>query len=184
MRAKLALLASAAVALTLALSSLAVADHNGNRFNARLTGYEETPMTLSSPGGGTFTARLDQSATSLTYTLTYSGMPTNAVAAHIHLGARATTGGVSAALCGGDKPPCPATGGTVTGTITATNVVGPTGQGIAPGEFAELIQAMRAGATYANVHTSERPGGEIRGQIGGGRGDNGRDDGGGDDEDD
>ena len=48
-------------------------------------------------------------------------------------------------------------------------MVGPAGQGLAPGEFDELVRAMRAGATYANVHTTLVPGGEIRGQIDGNR---------------
>ena len=71
-------------------------------------------------------------------------------------------------LCGGGgKPACPATGGTVTGAIRAADGIGPAGQGIAAGEFAELVRAMRAGKTYANVHTSPTyAGGEIRGQIG------------------
>jgi hypothetical protein len=43
--------------------------------------------------------------------------------------------------------------------------VGPTGQGIAAGEFAELVRAIKAGRTYVNVHTTKYPGGEIRGQI-------------------
>ena len=38
-------------------------------------------------------------------------------------------------------------------------------QKIAAGEIGELIAAMKAGATYANVHTMEFPGGEIRGQL-------------------
>jgi len=59
----------------------------------------------------------------------------------------------------------------VTGTITADNIVGPTGQGIAPGEFAEAVRAILAGATYTNVHTIARPGGEIRGKISGGEDD-------------
>jgi hypothetical protein len=33
------------------------------------------------------------------------------------------------------------------------------------GEFDEVIAAMRAGVTYANVHTAQFPGGEVRGQI-------------------
>jgi hypothetical protein len=53
----------------------------------------------------------------------------------------------------------------VTGTITPANILGPAGQGIAAGEFDEFIAAMRAGVTYANVHTAQFPGGEIRGQI-------------------
>jgi hypothetical protein len=55
----------------------------------------------------------------------------------------------------------------VSGTITSADVIGPAGQGIAPGEFDELVRALREGATYANVHTTLYPGGEIRGQIDG-----------------
>jgi hypothetical protein len=44
-------------------------------------------------------------------------------------------------------------------------VIGPADQGIDPGEFDELVRAMRAGVTYANVHTTRFGGGEIRGQI-------------------
>jgi len=91
--------------------------------------------------------------------------------AHIHLGARAIAGGVSAFLCSNlgngpaGTPACPPTGGTVTGVITQAQIVGPAPQGIQAGEFAELVQAIRAGAAYANVHTTTFPAGEIRGQI-------------------
>lgn len=58
------------------------------------------------------------------------------------------------------------------GSLTRFNLVGPAAQGIAGGatggtaaEFAEIITAIRAGLTYANVHTNKFPGGEIRGQI-------------------
>jgi hypothetical protein len=44
-------------------------------------------------------------------------------------------------------------------------VIGPTGQGIAPGEYGELLRAIRSGVTYANVHSSKHPGGEIRAQL-------------------
>jgi hypothetical protein len=37
--------------------------------------------------------------------------------------------------------------------------------GLEAGNLAELIHAIRAGATYANVHSTLRPGGEVRGQI-------------------
>jgi CHRD domain len=155
------------VALVAALAgSQALAGKGADEFEARLSGYEETPQTLSSHGFGSFEADLDEDAPSLSFELTFGGLRTAVSAAHIHFGARATSGGVSAFLCGGGgQPACPPAGGTVTGTITPANILGPAGQGIAPGEFDELIAAMRAGVTYANVHTTQFPGGEIRGQI-------------------
>ena len=61
---------------------------------------------------------------------------------------------------------CPAAGGTITGTITPVDVgAGAAAQGIAAGEFVELVRAIRAGVTYVNVHTEIRTGGEIRGQL-------------------
>ena len=84
-------------------------------------------------------------------------------------------GGVIAFLCGGgSKPACPpgtATEAVVTGVITAADIGGPRAQGIEPGSFDEAVRAIRAGATYANVHSTIFPQGEIRGQIGGGRDD-------------
>ena len=69
-------------------------------------------------------------------------------------------------LCGGGgQPACPSPPATVTGTVTTANVIGPAGQGVAPGEFQEAVEAMRDGAAYANVHTTVYPSGEIRGQI-------------------
>jgi len=61
---------------------------------------------------------------------------------------------------------CPAAGGTIRGTIRAADVgAGGAGQGIAAGEFNAFVDAVRAGATYVNVHTTGRPGGEIRAQL-------------------
>lgn len=163
---KLAIISILVAIVTALTSSQAMASGGGDEFTATLSGYEETPQTLSSPGSGSFQATLAEDTPSLSFELTFGGLPTAVLAAHIHLGARATSGGVSAFLCGGGgKPACPPGGGTVTGTITPANVIGPAGQGIAAGEFDELIAAMRAGATYVNVHTSQFPGGEIRGQV-------------------
>jgi hypothetical protein len=74
-------------------------------------------------------------------------------------------GGVIAFLCGGSKPPCPPSPATVSGTITPSDIIGPTNQGIEPGSFAEAVRALRAGVVYANVHTTHWPLGEIRGQV-------------------
>jgi hypothetical protein len=142
------------------------ADDERHRVKANLSGFQETPLTLSTPGTGSFTANIDEDRQTIDYRLSFEGLEAPAIAAHIHLGARAIGGGVIAFLCsGGNKPACPAAGGTVTGTIAATDIIGPTAQGIAPGEFAEVVRAIRNGAVYANVHSTLRPGGEIRGQL-------------------
>jgi hypothetical protein len=147
--------------------TLAAGLSNAKNFKAALSGFEEVPANFTT-GIGTFSARLDNGDTTLTYELEYSGLEgTSTAAAHVHFGQKGVNGGVSFFLCGGDigKPACPATQGTVTGTVVADDVIGPDGQGIAPGEFAEIIAAMRSGVTYVNVHTNKHPGGEIRGQI-------------------
>jgi hypothetical protein len=80
-------------------------------------------------------------------------------------------GGISVFLCSnlGNGPagtqPCPPAPATIKGVAMAADVVGPAAQGIAPGELGELIAAMRAGLTYANVHSKMFPNGEIRAQL-------------------
>ncbi len=169
---KLVLAAAVVICLVLALTLgvHAFAGEGKKEVKAdTLTGYQEaTPAGVSSAGTGSFSATIDDGARTITYELTYSGLSSPAGAAHIHFGNRFTSGGVSAFLCGGSKPSCPAgttSEATVTGTIKASDVIGPASQGIAAGEFDEFVAAIRAGVTYANVHTSNFPNGEIRGQI-------------------
>jgi hypothetical protein len=172
MRKILFLAALVVVALAVAgTAAFATGGDGKKKFSAKLTGFQEVPA-ISTAASGTFRATLD--GEELSYTLSYSGIEGGtAFAAHIHLGQPGVNGGISAFLCGGgDKPACPATEGTVAGVIDPADIVGPAGQGIAPGEFDELIRAMRAGVTYANVHSMGAtpplpsfPGGEIRGQI-------------------
>ncbi len=59
---------------------------------------------------------------------------------------------------------CPASG-TVEGDFTAADVIGLTSQQLEVTNLPKLLAAIRAGKTYANVHTATSPGGEIRGQI-------------------
>ena len=92
--------------------------------------------------------------------------------AHIHLGGRHQSGGISAFLCTnlGNGPAgtqaCPAAPATIEGVITPADIVGPAAQGITAGQFDELVRAIRAGVTYVNVHSSLYQGGEIRAQLG------------------
>jgi CHRD domain len=150
----------------LILGGLAIADPHTRSFKASLDGYHETSLSLSTNGTGSFRARLNHDG-ELRYELQYSGLEGgNVLFAHVHIGQIGTTGGVMFFLCGGGgQPACPNSPATVTGTVTAANVIGPAGQGIAPGEFEAAIDAMREGSAYANVHTVTYPSGEIRGQI-------------------
>jgi hypothetical protein len=158
------------VLASVALAATAFADRGkgkgGNNFKASLTGFEETPSE-STPGHGSLRLRI--SGNEISYRLHYEDFEAAegaATAAHIHFGQRGVAGGVSAFLCGGGgKPACTFPEGTFEGDIVAADVVGPLGQGIAPGEIAELIRAIRKGYTYANVHTTLNPAGLIRGQI-------------------
>jgi hypothetical protein len=80
-------------------------------------------------------------------------------------------GGISIFLCTnlGNGPAgtqaCPTAPATISGTVMAADVIGPAGQGIAPGELDEVIRAIRNGSVYVNVHSDLFPGGEIRGQL-------------------
>jgi hypothetical protein len=154
------------------ITAAAVAGDRG-RVKTTLTGLEETPLTISTTGNGTFRATISGGGDAINYELSYADLEATVTQAHIHFGQEAISGGISAFLCSnlGNGPAgtqaCPAAPARVTGTITAADVIGPTGQGISAGELDELISAIRAGAAYANVHTTLYPTGEIRGQFDG-----------------
>jgi hypothetical protein len=165
-------LAVAVAALAVAATGAVVAVAGGGKqFNEQLTGYEETPLALSTPGEGRFRLHIDRAEQQIAYRLRYGGLEAPVTQAHIHFGAPAQSGGVSVFLCTnlGNGPAgtqaCPPQPATITGTIGPADVVGPAAQGIDPGEFDELVDAIRAGATYANVHTEKYPAGEIRAQL-------------------
>ena len=175
------LLITAVAAIALVLGALAVAaeDRRGpNHFKVELVGLQEVP-SVSTTGHADLELAIDDEMQTIEFKLTYDdleGVGTTPFVAngvvlfsHIHLGNRGVNGGVSAFFCGGGgKPPCPTPSGTVEGTITPADIIGPATQGINPGEptaFQELVRAMRAGSTYANLHTTRWSGGEIRGQI-------------------
>lgn len=162
-----------------AVTALALVQNK--RIREFLTGFQEVPA-VSTEAEGEFHARISEDATQIDYELSYSDLEGSVTQAHIHLGQSGANGGISVWLCGNPSAgppaitpppgtqPCPPSPATITGTLTAANVVGPAGQGIAAGEFDELIKAIRAGKTYANVHSTKFPGGEIRSQIEGNSG--------------
>ena len=170
----------AAVIGVIGVGSYAIAGGGSKNFKGSpLNGYEENP-DISTVATGSFEARLSDDGTSLHYKLSYSGLEGNVQQSHVHFGKPAVNGGISFFLCSNlpnppaGTPACPGTTeGTVEGDIEAADVIGPgatvtppsAGQGIEPGNLAEILAAMRAGHAYANVHTTKWPGGEIRAQL-------------------
>ena len=153
------------------VAGAAVAGDHGSKLETTLSGFEETPAVMTA-GHGTFKARMSRSE--IRYELRYGGLEGGEVRqAHIHVGQEGVAGGISVWLCDSttndspvaDTPACPTPEGRVSGTLTAEDVVGPAGQGVSPGEFAELARAIQTGVAYANVHTATFGTGEIRGQI-------------------
>jgi CHRD domain len=172
---------AAVVAVAGVLGVVAAAGAGGQRdVREHLKGYEEVP-SVSTIATGEFRARVRDSK--IDYTLSWSNLEGDITQSHIHFGQERVNGGISAFLCFTTQtvpegtPRCEgARQGTVTGTIEPSDVIGPAGpggapggQGIRPGEYNELLRAIRAGLTYANVHSTVFPGGEIRAQLEDGR---------------
>jgi CHRD domain len=139
---------------------------------AILSGFQEVP-TLSSEGKARFQARINRQESAVDWRLSYDDLEGPITQAHIHFGARATNGPIVVFLCtnAGNGPmgtqACPQPPATISGTFMAADVLdGAAGLGLEAGNLEELIAALRAGATYANVHSQLRPAGEVRGQIG------------------
>ena len=159
------------LAVLLALTQPVMAADN---FGARLRGLEEVP-SISTLAQGFFLGTLNAAGTALDYTIVYFDLQGAVLQSHIHVGQSGVNGGVVLFFCTNLAPPagvpvppaCPSGPGinTVSGTLTAANVITVAAQGIGAGEFSEIIRAMRAGNSYANVHSDLFPGGEIRGQV-------------------
>jgi hypothetical protein len=140
-------------------------------FVAHLDGREEVPVRETRAAGQAI-FQLSADGTVLTYKLIVANIE-NVVAAHIHLGLPGANGPVVAFLAGPFAPGGGRVDGIIgTGTITSANLVGP----LVGMDLSVLVAAMRAGGTYANVHTNDGvdptntgagdfPGGEVRGQI-------------------
>jgi hypothetical protein len=174
--ARILAIAVAAAVLGTAGGSAAMAGgsdaRSGNTLVERLSGYEEDPAAISTTGEGQLRVQVNERTQEISYRLSYSTLEGTVTQAHIHFGGKAQSGGISVFLCSnlGNGPAgtqaCPPAPAAITGTIVPANVIGPTAQGIAAGEFDELVDAVRAGATYVNVHSSLYPAGEIRAQLG------------------
>ena len=188
-------MAMAGITVGLAFSSAYAHENNGNgrTYSAALSGFNEVHFAAGPPAalrgaiatsaGGKFRLDIDERAQVIDYELSYEGLEGTVTQSHIHFGQQHTTGGIVVWLCQTAGTPAPAAvaastpfcpqepSGTVSGTVTAAQVLAQTAQGFKAQDFDMLVRAIRAGAAYANVHTTLHAPGEIRGQLqqGGGR---------------
>jgi CHRD domain len=135
----------------------------GTKFEAALSGKQQAPP-IDTPAHGTATFTLSESGKSLTYRLWVADID-NVSMAHIHIGPQGQEGPVAVWLYP-SKPPAVVKEGKFTGvlargTITAAQLIGP----LKGKTIADLVDDIKAGNAYVNVHTTAHPAGEIRGQI-------------------
>jgi hypothetical protein len=148
------------VSVALAVGVLACGDDDNQSvdtsFTATLSGTNEVPpVTTEATGTAEFTISEGQ----IEYTVTVTGIE-NVLFAHIHTGREGQNGPVRLNLCGtDDTPDCTSGDG-----VLISNTNGAT-FGDPPITFDQLVEAIRSDSAYANVHTSQNPAGEIRGQL-------------------
>ncbi len=157
------------VVAVLMLSVVAKADQLV--FTATLTGPQEVPPTVS-PGIGSALVTVDTVTNLLTINVSFAGLLSPTTAAHIHCCA-GPTGTAIPATTVPTFPGFPL--GVTTGTflqtfdLTLASTYNPAfitaSGGTVAGAQAAFIAGLLNGQTYFNIHTSQFPGGEIRGQL-------------------
>ena len=143
--------------------------HADNRrtFHAHLTGGQERPVPVETDGSGQAIFKLSRDGMSLHYKVVVNNVE-NITQAHIHCGGADVAGPVIAFLFGFVSGGVTVNGVLAEGVITNADVVArPDSEACMGGvaDFAQLVQKIRAGEAYVNVHTTSFPGGEIRGVI-------------------
>jgi hypothetical protein len=166
-----------AVLSGLTVAPAVMAAPHSEEFHAVFSGFNEVGAlnaqsgAIFSPGRATLELQLNRTDQTLSFTLKFSGLSAPVTQSHIHFGKVHMAGGVMVFFCSNlasappGTQPCPAGGGTVTGTLSAANVLGPATQGVPAGDFQAIVDALQSDTAYANIHTTAFPAGEIRGEI-------------------
>lgn len=126
--------------------TLLTATTGGQPLTVTLTGVAERPAPADPDATGTATLRLRRGQGRLCFTLNAANLTLPAAGAHIHRGTADETGPIVVPLR------APAAGGTARGCVAVSRAL-----------VRELLSAPTQ--FYVNVHTTEFPGGAIRGQL-------------------
>ena len=133
------------------------------RFHIRLTGDQQV-QPVNTTAFGFAEVQLSEDNNTLSFEVVVCNIA-NVIASHIHVGAAGTNGPVVLPFFGSSTP-FNSTRGCDTlaeGTRTSANLIARPEIGI--NTWTDFINALIAGNTYVNVHTTAHTGGEIRGQL-------------------
>lgn len=152
-------------------------DDDTEQLSANLTGAQEVPPNTSA-ATGTATLNINEDRTQIDFTLNVSTALSGDIReAHIHISPPGVNGPIVLDFCTTNRvtppanvptpPTCPPPPFTLTGTLTEDNLRDITQniQGVGVNSFADAVTQILNGNSYANVHTTTFPGGEIRGQL-------------------
>ena len=144
-----------------ALQRLFMVFEGGDEFGATMSGGEEVPRVTTEAGAD---AAFEVDGGTLKFRLEATGPIRRAQQAHIHLGARGQNGPIVAFLLPFNPAGVDFEEGAdiAEGTLTDADVIERPGF---DGTVASLVERMRQGRAYVNLHTVANPGGEIRGQA-------------------
>ena len=152
------LLVAAAAMATL---SAAPASAQTYTLTATLTGANETPAPGINTGAfGSATVTVDLTARTVSWVVDVFNMPSGVTAGHIHVGAAGTPGPtvVNFTVVAGVSNDF-----RISGSARDTEFTLRPDQGIRSAD--DMFQAILAGNSYVNVHSSVNGGGEVRGQL-------------------
>jgi hypothetical protein len=141
-------------------------------FIAALSGANERPTPVPSPGSGSAIVVLDPTAETIQIFAAFGGLTSPTSAAHIHCCAPLNTNaGVATTVPAFIGFPLGVTAGAYTSAVFSladTLIYNPAfiiAQGGLQQAEAALVAGIIAGQSYFNIHTINFPGGEIRGQL-------------------
>jgi len=153
----ISLLAIAASGFAVATSNTAFAQQQ--HFTAKLSGNNEVPP-ITSKSSGTAAFDLNAAGTHMKYTLNVTNID-KVIAAHIHQGSSTANGPIVVNLFIPSGPTGKVSGTLTQSSINSTSLIGP----LKGKQMTDLIKLINSGNAYVNVHTSQNPAGEVRGQI-------------------
>ena len=167
---------TAATVTAIAGQSFSKSPSSEKQFSAVLTGDNEVPP-VNTDAAGRIELTTNSQQNALDYELSISNLNGIVTGAHIHRGSVGTNGpivadlknigGSSSAFAGASASASAGNGGStmtstsIGGIITSANLKGP----LSGKQISDLIRLIQDGKAYVNVHTDQKPNGEIRGQL-------------------